>query len=382
MNEPSLPAVELRDIRKSYGERTVLDDVSLSIRPGEFFALLGPSGSGKSTLLKMVSGIETPDTGEVWLGGKNVTRVPPYRRRVHTVFQNYAIFPHLDVAGNVAFPLKVGGVPKAQRPERIRRALAWVQMDQHASRRVTELSGGERQRIALARALVDEPECVLLDEPLSALDPHLRVATLELLRDIQARLGATYLYVTHDREEALRAAHRVGVMHDGRLLQVGSPEEIYGRPSCPFVAGFVGPMNWLDGAVIRKNPDHFIALEQGVEIPCPVPIPAGTERVLVGVRPECIRLGEGPLWADVTNRQFSGATVSLQLKLSEQTLCIADVGAETDPPQVGERVQISWSPSSVHIFLADSSVPKSRSLAPRIDSGLAETHAATNGRLR
>ena len=321
--EVDTDAVRLVGIHKELGGRTILDGVDLAVARGEFFALLGPSGSGKSTLLKMVSGIEQPDRGEVLLAGRAVTSLPPYRRAVHTVFQNYALFPHLSVADNVAFPLRVAGVPRPQRDDRVRAALGWVRLDRFADQRIDRLSGGERQRVALARALVGEPEVVLLDEPLSALDPHLRGQTLELLQETQARLRATYLYVTHDREEALRAAHRVGVLNNGRLEQVGTPEDLYHRPRTAFVAGFVGPINWL---------------------------PASADGGRIGVRPEHIQLGgAGCLSAKVTQRQFAGATVSVRLTADGITLT-AELRGDAPVPAVGEEVRVGWPPERCHVF--------------------------------
>lgn len=350
----SLAAVELRGVSKRYGAQLVLDQVDLAIKPGEFFALLGPSGSGKSTILRMVSGIEVPDTGQVWLGGKNVTGLPPYQRPVHTVFQNYALFPHLNVSDNVGFPLRVAGMPSAQRQPRIQKALGWVRMDHFSSRRIDGLSGGERQRVALARALVDEPQCVLLDEPLSALDPHLRGQTLELLQDIQARLHATYLYVTHDREEALRAAHRIGVLHHGRLQQVGAPEEIYQRPRTAFVASFVGPITWLRGAPASNAGKPAVRLPDGQLVPCAEMPAAG--KVLLGIRPENFRLGpDGFLAARVTHRQFSGASVSLRLDAGGGIIMAADVHAAGNPPAVGDAVRVSWEPALAHCFAEEES---------------------------
>jgi ABC-type Fe3+/spermidine/putrescine transport system ATPase subunit len=325
-------AVQLVGLHKEYGGRVILDGIELSVARGEFFALLGPSGSGKSTLLKMVSGIETPDKGDVVLAGHVVTSVPPYRRPVHTVFQNYALFPHLNVAENVGFPLRVAGVSRAQRTERISRALSWVRMEGFAQQRVDRLSGGERQRVALARALVDDPEVVLLDEPLSALDPHLRGQTLELLQETQARLKATYLYVTHDREEALRAAHRIAVLNGGRLEQVGTPEELYHHPRTAFVAGFIGPINWLPASLVANA------------------APSAT----VGVRPEHIRLGgDGPLEAKVVQRQFAGASVSLRLALADGTTLTAEFPGDLSAPAVGDTVRVGWPADRVHVFAED-----------------------------
>jgi ABC-type Fe3+/spermidine/putrescine transport system ATPase subunit len=283
-------AVELRKVSKQFGTRSVLERVSLSIGRGEFFALVGPSGSGKSTLLKMVSGIDSPDSGEVWLSGHEVTSLPPHRRQVHTVFQNYALFPHLDVSGNVAFPLRMAGVSRSVCEERVARALDWVELREFASRRVEGLSGGERQRVALARALVNESDAVLLDEPLSALDPHLRGQTLRLLQSIQSRLGVAYLYVTHDRDEALRAAHRIGVLNGGRLEQVGTPEEIYRRPATAFVASFMGPINWLRGLLRKEAGTAFLELPRGDRVPLDGRALPDVSRLVLGIRPEDIRL--------------------------------------------------------------------------------------------
>jgi ABC-type Fe3+/spermidine/putrescine transport system ATPase subunit len=301
-----------------------------------------------------VSGIDAPDRGQVWLGGQDVTNLPPHRRAVHTVFQNYALFPHLDVAGNICFPLRAAKIKRSEQPDRVREALRWVQLDRFADRRVTELSGGERQRVALARALVDEPECVLLDEPLSALDPHLRGQTLALLQEIQVRLGATYLYVTHDREEALRAAHRVGVLREGRLEQVGTPDEVYRRPANPFVAGFVGPINWLMGEVCGRDGRVGIRLASGHEVPCDSIRLPDAGRLLVGVRPEHVRIGaDGFLPVSVVNRQFAGATVSLSLSAAADVLLTADLHVDAHHPSIGQKVKAGWDITSAHVFAFD-----------------------------
>src|SRR3954469_21912925 len=236
----------------------VLDDINLSVARGEIVVIVGPSGCGKSTLLKIVSGIETADRGQVLLSGRDCTALPAYRRPVHTVFQNYALFPHLDVTADVAFPLNVAGVPRAAGERLVHEALGWVKLQAHARRRVDSLSGGERQRVALARALVDSPHCVLLDEPLSALDPHLRAETLELLQGIQKRLETTFLFITHDREEALRLGHRIGVLNGGRLEQVGTPQEMYDAPRTAFVASFLGKINWIAGDCVHSSGSRAI----------------------------------------------------------------------------------------------------------------------------
>ena len=346
----SSPAVELRNIRKGFGPRTILDGIDLSIAPGEIFVLVGPSGSGKSTLLKIVGGIESPDEGTLWLSGRDSTEVPAYRRAIHTVFQNYALFPHLDVSGNVGFPLAVAGRSKRERSERVRVALDWVQLGGHAGRRIDTLSGGERQRVALARALVNEPECVLLDEPLSALDPHLRSSTLELLQEIQAKLAVTYLYITHDREEALRIGHRVGVLNHGRLEQVGTPEDVYHRPKTPFVASFLGKINWLQGEIVNGPGGRQIATDGGT-LPLPSKCNLSFGRVRIGVRPEELHVNRGGwLSASVVSRSFLGDSVSLRLVLEDGTIVVADERPPFCQAAVGESTKIGWSEEAMHIF--------------------------------
>lgn len=351
MNNEGSQAVSLHGVRRSFGGRAVLDGIDLLVNRGEFFALVGPSGSGKSTLLKIVSGIDNVDEGRVWLGRRDVTDAPPYRRSVHTVFQNYALFPHLNVERNIDFPLKMAGLPRAERRARVARALGWVNMESYAARPVDRLSGGERQRVALARALVSEPEVVLLDEPLSALDPHLRRQTLELLQDLQARLGTTYLYVTHDREEAMRAAHRVGVLNEGRLEQVGAPEHVYRRPETAFVASFVGPINWLRGVVHVNQGLPRLYLPGAGDIPLEMQEHLPPTRVQLGVRPEDVRIdSDGFIGGEVIGRQFSGATVYLRLLLDGGVPFAAEVRAENHTPGLNERVFVSWDVGRGHLF--------------------------------
>jgi ABC-type Fe3+/spermidine/putrescine transport system ATPase subunit len=347
-------AVELRGVSKRFGSRIVLDNIDLAVGRGEVLALLGASGSGKSTLLKIVSGIETADVGRIYLAGRDCTADPAYRRGVHTVFQNYALFPHLDVAANVAFPLKVAGTSNGDMGRLVAQALEWVKLENHAKRRVGSLSGGERQRVALARALVDSPECVLLDEPLSALDPHLRSGTLELLQSIQARLGTTFLFITHDREEALRLGHRVGILNRGRLEQIGTPEEVYRRPRTAHVASFIGKINWMKGEAVHSSPNKCI-LVCGQRVPGSAAdhVPAGDGRV--GVRPEDVRLvNHGGLSAEVVGRQFLGDCVVLTLRLADGTVVCADQRAPHSEAVPGRQVQIGWNADAVHVFAADS----------------------------
>jgi ABC-type Fe3+/spermidine/putrescine transport system ATPase subunit len=351
--EPCVPAVELRGVSKRFGPRSILDRIDLCVARGEVLVLVGPSGSGKSTLLKLVSGIETPDEGRVWLAGQDCTDLPPYRRAVHTVFQHYALFPHLDVAGNVAFPLAVAGVPRGKREELVKTALGWVKLQQHAQRRVDTLSGGERQRVALARAIVDGPQCVLLDEPLSALDPHLRAETAELLAAIQSRLKCTFLFITHDREEALRLGHRVGVLNQGRLEQVGTPEEVYRQPRTAFVASFLGKINWLRGEVVRQQGrSALLVIGQAVPLGNHRPVEAGAAKI--GVRPEDVRIGrEGALPARVASRQFLGDCVVIRLALADGTTLVADQREGLNGAAVGDEVRVSWDEEAAHVFPPD-----------------------------
>lgn len=346
----SSPAVELREIRKGFGPRTILDGIDLSIAAGEVFVLVGPSGSGKSTLLKIVGGIESPDEGTLWLAGRDSTQVPAFRRPIHTVFQNYALFPHLDVSGNVGFPLAVAGKSRRERDERVRAALDWVQLGGHARRRIDTLSGGERQRVALARALVNEPQCVLLDEPLSALDPHLRSSTLDLLQEIQTKLAVTYLYITHDREEALRIGHRVGVLNHGRLEQVGTPEDVYHRPATPFVASFLGKINWLHGEIVNESGGRLIAMKDG-SLPVPAGCTLSSGRVRIGVRPEELQVSRGGwLSASIVSRHFLGDSINLRLRLEDGTLLVADERPPFCQTAVGELTKIGWNEEAMHIF--------------------------------
>lgn len=358
MNEGASPvAVELQGICKRFGSRTILDTIDLRVAAGEILVLVGPSGSGKSTLLKIVSGIEKPDAGRVLLAGHDCTDLPPYRRAVHTVFQNYALFPHLDVLGNVMFPLVVAGRPKAEARLRARQALDWVQLGGFARRGVETLSGGERQRVALARALVDAPQCLLLDEPLSALDPHLRGETLELLKRLQRHLGTTFLFITHDREEALRLGHRIGVLHRGRLEQLDTPEQVYRHPQTAFVASFLGRINWLTGTLDGEGTQRSVHIGPAV-VPCPAhrSLPAGPVRV--GVRPEDVRLGPGGwLAAQVIERTFLGDVVQLRLALPDGTLLLADPREPEDGWRVGQTVQVGWSPAAMHLFPISSDSP-------------------------
>jgi putative spermidine/putrescine transport system ATP-binding protein len=253
-------AVRLDGVSKRFGDVVAVAGVDLAVLEGEFFSLLGPSGSGKTTCLRMIAGFEAPSAGRIWLGGRDVTDQAPYDRDVNTVFQDYALFPHMTVAENVEYGLRVKKVPKAERRDRVGNALEMVQLGGFARRKPSQLSGGQRQRVALARALVNRPKVLLLDEPLGALDLKLRQAMQIELKEIQHRVGLTFIYVTHDQEEALTMSDRLAVFSQGRIEQMGSPAEVYERPATGFVAGFVGTSNVLSGDAAEKitgSPDSF-----------------------------------------------------------------------------------------------------------------------------
>jgi len=258
-------ALRLDGVRKSYGHVVAVDGIDLAVEEGEFFTLLGPSGSGKTTLLRLIAGFERPDAGRIELGGRDVTSVPPHLRETNTVFQDYALFPHMTVGDNIAYGLRVKGVPGAERRERVERALRMVRLAGLDQRRPNQLSCGQRQRVALARAVINEPEVLLLDEPLGALDLKLRQEMQLELKRIQKQVGITFVYVTHDQEEALTMSDRVAVMANGRIEQVGQPVEVYERPATEFVAGFIGVSNVLErgGRKFTVRPEKIRMLAEG-----------------------------------------------------------------------------------------------------------------------
>jgi putrescine transport system ATP-binding protein len=280
--------LEIIAASKRFATTAAVDRVSLSVEQGEFFALLGPSGCGKTTLLRLIAGFETPDSGQILIDGVEMNAVPPYARPVNMMFQSYALFPHLDVAGNVAFGLKQEGMERRRREARVGEMLGLVQMADYAKRRPHELSGGQKQRVALARALAKIPKLLLLDEPLASLDRKLREETRLELTGIQERVGTAFLVVTHDQEEALGMAQRIAVMSHGRLVQTGSPSEIYERPNTRFVADFVGVVNLFEGELVAGFNTLSLKIA-GANQPVPLPVSVGSPagaRLTLALRPE------------------------------------------------------------------------------------------------
>jgi spermidine/putrescine transport system ATP-binding protein len=325
-------AAELRGVTKKFGEAVALEHIDLAAREGEFLTLLGPSGCGKTTCLRLMSGLEQPDTGAVYLAGIDVTALPPYRRPVNQVFQSYALFPHLNVQENIAFGLRMQRVPSAEIKRRVGAVVELVALGELTQRRPAQLSGGQRQRVALARALVCEPKVLLLDEPLSALDARLRAQVRAELRQLQRRLGLTFIFVTHDQEEALTLSDRIAVLNRGRLEQIGSVEEIYQRPASRFVAGFVGEANVLEAEIVGATEGYIRCRAGDLSLDIlAASLPAGAgqigARLTLLIRPERVRLRADPpagiarnvFAGQVTDRTFQGATLAVTLRAPRAT---------------------------------------------------------------
>jgi spermidine/putrescine transport system ATP-binding protein len=363
-----LPEVDVRleSVSKRFHEVVAVDDLSLAIERGEFFSLLGPSGCGKTTTLRMIGGFEEVTAGSVYLGEQDVTDLPPYRRDVNTVFQSYALFPHLNVFDNVAFGLQRRKVAAAETRRRVTEMLDLVELPGYERRKPSQLSGGQQQRIALARALVNRPRVLLLDEPLGALDLKLRKQMQIELKRIQTEVGITFIYVTHDQDEAMTMSNRIAVMRNGRIEQLGSPEELYERPATEFVAGFLGVSNLLDGRLAgREGSLASVILADGTHLRAPADGIGHDQPVKIGVRPEKLRLeplgANGETRADRnilegTIRDASYVGVSTQYLVRtgdghEVTVYMQNLetAGAAEAHAAGERVRLTWSPQ--HTFV-------------------------------
>jgi len=337
--------IELVDIVKSFGKQTVLDHIDLYINQNEFLTLLGPSGCGKTTTLRIIGGFEQPTSGDLLFNGQSILNTPPHKRQLNTVFQRYALFPNMNVAENVAFGLKIKKLPKAQIKEEVSAMLKMVNLTGYEKRSVTSLSGGQQQRVAIARALVNKPEVLLLDEPLGALDLKLRKEMQVELKKMQQALGITFVYVTHDQEEALTMSDTIAVMNAGRILQIGTPEDIYNEPKNAFVANFIGESNILPGLMladlrVQFADTTFICVDKGF---------AKDEPIDVVIRPEDIRIiaPEGAaLTGTVNNVTFKGVHYEMHVEAKDYTW---KIHSTTQSP-VGSTVGLDIAPDLIHVM--------------------------------
>jgi len=350
--------VELQNVTKRFGEVTAVDEVSLSVLKGEFLTLLGPSGCGKTTLLRMIAGFEVPDSGRVVLGGRDVTDVSPNERNVTTVFQHYALFPHMTVSGNVAFGLERRRFARDEIIQRVAAALEMVRLAGMETRQPSELSGGQQQRVALARALVLEPRVLLLDEPLAALDLKLRKQMQLELKSLQRRLGISFVYVTHDQEEALTMSDRIVVMNAGRIEQTGRAEEIYEHPLTEFVAGFIGVSNIIEGAIESVIDGYSTVRIGNASIKVASAELQKSARVRLLIRPEkisiAIEVPEQGLAGEIESAVYLGESTQLRVSLGDgQALTVLEqnrAAFQSTESRIGQRVFLQWEPDSAVIL--------------------------------
>jgi spermidine/putrescine transport system ATP-binding protein len=358
MTDTAAPAIELVNVTKQYGDAIALDGISLRIDSGEFFCLLGPSGCGKTTTLNLIGGFIPLTSGELRIEGRVVNDLAPHQRNVNTVFQNYALFPHMTVAENVAFGLRMEGLDKREIASRVDEYLELVGLGTYHDRYPTQMSGGQAQRVALARALAKRPAVLLLDEPLGALDLKLRKEMQLFIKGLQQEVGITFIHVTHDQEEAMTMADSIAVMSEGHIEQLGSPDDLYERPSTPFVARFLGASNLLEGV---SNGDGSVRLDDGTVVRAP-----GAQGrqgpVAVGIRPEKIRIGrtdENALSGEVEERAYIGVSTQYIVSTPHGQISVyvqnSDAGAAAVHP--GDQVTLSWSPDST--FVVDSEKERS-----------------------
>jgi spermidine/putrescine transport system ATP-binding protein len=354
---PDDVVISIDHVTRRFGAFVAVDDAHFDIRRAEFFSMLGPSGCGKTTTLRMIAGFEQPSEGQIRLEGHDVSKVPPYKRNVNTVFQQYALFPHMTVKDNVAFGLKAKKVAKPEIQKRVGELLEIVRLADFANRKPTQLSGGQQQRVALARALVNYPSALLLDEPLGALDLKLRQAMQLELKRIQREVGITFIFVTHDQEEALTMSDRIAVMSEGRVEQIGSPEEIYHEPETEFVAGFIGMANLLPAHLEGHEGDFAVARVAGdriVRAPAVAGLDAGGVATLM-IRPERMRLkleepaaGISSVPVEVADLVFQGPVIRFDLRAGDGSPMVAHVGPEDDLPLLrpGQQVFATWEPEA------------------------------------
>ena len=348
MNENAL--LRLENLKKSFDENPVLKGICLDVMPGEFVTLLGPSGCGKTTTLRIIAGLLEPDAGRVFLDGKDITRLEPEKRDVNTVFQNYALFPHMNVEKNISYGLRIKGVKKSEWQKKVSEMLSLVQLEGYEKRMPSQLSGGQRQRVAIARAVVLNPRLLLLDEPLGALDLKLRRQMQQELKDIQRRLGISFIYITHDQEEALNMSDRIAIMRDGHFEQIGTPEEIYERPKTRFAADFIGQTNLLEATVAEKDGRGLILNYAGMFIPArnadfdvqigdSVALSLRTERIGFSKKP----VGECNLPGTLRSRHYAGGSMRAVIVLDDgREITVLCQSGERAEGEIGERVFLSW----------------------------------------
>ena len=344
------PLLRLENLCKDYGQGMILHHLNLDIEQGEFLTLLGPSGCGKTTTLRMIAGLESVTEGRVWLEGRDITQLPPEKRPLNTVFQSYALFPHMNVFQNIAYGLKVKGIKKAEQKERVEEALRLVRLSGYEKRMPSQLSGGQRQRIAIARAAVLRPKVLLLDEPLGALDLKLRQQMQLELKRMQQEMGITFVYITHDQEEALNMSTRIVILREGRVEQIGTPEEVYEHPQTLFAAGFIGQSNLLRGEVTAVQPEGRLTLcVEDVELPALADRPfAVGDRAVLCLRPQRVRYGFQPqhqmeLQGVIRQKYYSGGMQHTLIALSDRlTVNAVTQASEMDQFQIGDRVYVGW----------------------------------------
>lgn len=348
----SEPILRISGLSKDYGEGLVLKDMNLDVQAGEFLTLLGPSGCGKTTTLRIIAGLERPTAGKVYLEGEDMTSLPPERRPVNTVFQNYALFPHMNVFANIAYGLRILHLSKQELKERVSAALSLVRLSGYEKRMPSQLSGGQRQRVAIARAVVLRPKVLLLDEPLGALDLKLRQEMQKELKLLQRQLGITFIYITHDQEEALNMSSRIVIMRNGHIEQIGTPEDVYERPLTLFAADFIGQSNLLHGTVTGILPDSLTLDIFGISLPA-LPSeaysPSVGDQVVLCLRPQRVRYGgvpqhNMPLKGIIQSKEYTGGMQHTRIALNNEVILSAVTqSAELDTYPVGSEVYVGWS---------------------------------------